>query len=71
MTLSLLWDLLAGFGLSAALLLVLVIGTRRVRRPAFLIVCFLALTAFAWHAGCWYHQLACPATTHATALAQG
>ena len=71
MTPSLFWDVLAGFGLSAALLLVLVIGTRRLRRPAFLIVCFLALTAFAWHAGCWYHQFDCPAMTRVATLAQG
>jgi len=71
MTLSLFWDVLAGFGLSAAFLLVCLACMWRLRRLAFLIVCFLALTAFAWHAGCWYHQFDCPAMTRVATLAQG
>ena len=66
-----LWDVLNGLALSAALLTIFVAGSRRLRRPAFLIFCLFALTAFAWHAGCWYHQFDCPVIGQATALAQG
>lgn len=65
------WDVLAGTGLSTVLLIIFLVGSWRVRRPAFLAFCFLALTAFAWHAGCWYHRLDCPATNQVSALAQG
>jgi hypothetical protein len=65
------WDVAAGIGLSAILLTIFLVGSNRIRRPAFLIFCFLALSAFAWHAGCWYHRLQCPAIGQATTLAQG
>ncbi|HWT96428.1 MAG TPA: hypothetical protein VN229_02395 [Terriglobales bacterium] len=65
------WDLFAGTGLSIVLLTIFLVGSARIRRPAFLAFCFLALSAFAWHAGCWYHQLQCPAISQATTLAQG
>lgn len=65
------WDVLAGIGLSITLLAIFSVGSERVRRPVFLVFCFLALTAFAWHAGCWYHRLQCPSISQATALAQG
>lgn len=65
------WDLFAGTGLSVVLLAIFLIGSARIRRSAFLAFCFLALSAFAWHAGCWYHQLQCPAISQAATLAQG
>lgn len=65
------WDVVAGTGLSISLLAICLFGTRRIRRHAFLACCFLALTAFAWHAGCWYHEFECPAGSQATTLAQG
>ena len=65
------WDVLAGAGLSVSLLTVFLVGTWRVRRQAFLAFCVLALTAFAWHAGCWYHEFDCPAGDQAAILAQG
>lgn len=66
-----LWDVLAGAGLSVSLLTVFLVGTWRVRRQAFLAFCFLALTAFAWRAGCWYHEFNCPAYGQVETLAQG
>ena len=66
-----LWDVLAGAGLSVSLLTVFLVGTWRIRRQAFLAFCFLALTAFAWRAGCWYHEFSCPADGRIATLAQG
>lgn len=66
-----LWDVVAGAGLSVALLSIFLVGTWRVRRQAFLAFCLLALSAFAWHAGCWYHEFECPAYDHVQTLAQG
>ncbi|HVJ40025.1 MAG TPA: hypothetical protein VM639_00955 [Dongiaceae bacterium] len=65
------WDVLAGGGLCISLLAIFLFGTWRIRRQAFLAFCFLALTAFAWHAGCWYHKFDCPTDNKATTLAQG
>lgn len=65
------WDVVAGAGLSLLLLATFLLGSWRVRRQVFVAFCFLALSAFAWHAGCWYHKLDCPAGGQVTTLAQG
>jgi hypothetical protein len=65
------WDVIAGAGLSVSLLTVFLVGTWRIRRQAFLVFCLLALTAFAWRAGCWYHELNCPAYNQVATLAEG
>lgn len=70
-----LWDVLAGVSLSISLLTIILfgtgrIGTGRIRRQVFFIFCFLVLGAFAWHAGCWYHQFQCPALGQAARLTQ-
>jgi hypothetical protein len=65
------WDSVAGATLSLILLVVLLFGSWRARRYCFLVFCIVALSAFGWHAGCWYHQFACPRMTPISALAQG
>lgn len=65
------WDILAGAGLSVSLLTIVLFGSWRIRRYVFLAFCLLALSAFAWRAGCWYHQFSCAGADQLAALAQG
>jgi hypothetical protein len=65
------WDILAGTGLSVSLLTIVLFGSWRFRRHVFLAFCVLALSAFAWHAGCWYHQFSCSEVDQLVAAVQG
>ncbi len=64
-------DSVAGTTLSIILLSIVFFGGRQIRRYIFLVFCLLALSAFAWRAGCWYHQFSCTGADQVAALTQG
>ncbi|TXH36748.1 MAG: hypothetical protein E6Q98_09825 [Rhodospirillaceae bacterium] len=66
-----LWDIVAGAGLSICMLTILLFGTWRVRRAAFLVFCLFAISTFVWRAGCWYHQFSCDSIYTTAALKEG
>lgn len=64
------WDIVSGAGLSVSMLTILLFGSWRVRRTAFLLFCIFTLTAFIWRTGCWYHQFGCTAPLTTAVLDQ-